>query len=452
MDWQQLLSSKRLGKTRPEPITPGRSPFQQDFDRIVFSSAFRRLQDKAQVFPLADNDYVRTRLTHSMEVSCIGRSMGSGVGAFICREYDLGDIQPSDVGAIVAAACLAHDIGNPPLGHSGEEAIRHWFATSEVARVIAAGMTPAECSDIENYEGNAQGFRILARLQMPDNPGGMQLTCATLGSFAKYPVGSPEIRKIEGVGAKKFNFFQADNKLFAEVAETTGLTPVEGRQYAWHRHPLVFLVEAADDISYQIVDFEDGHMLGIIPYPELEAVMLEIIGTESRSATQLQKLDDPERKVEFLRAKALGTLVGQIITGFVEHHQQILAGELKQPLTELIPAAPALAKISRRSVKDIYNYRRAVEIEAAGFELTEGLLDAFMSAANEVASNHPSYRSQKLIQLLPERYRNEKSSAWRENNYTRLLHILDYISGMTDSYAVSLFKKIKGISLPGVMR
>lgn len=452
MDWRQLLSSKRLGKTSPEPITPGRSPFQQDFDRIVFSSAFRRLQDKAQVFPLADNDYVRTRLTHSMEVSCIGRSMGSGVGAFIRKEYDLGDIQPSDIGAIVAAACLAHDIGNPPLGHSGEEAIRHWFAVSEVARVIAEGMTAAERADIENYEGNAQGFRILARLQMPDNPGGMQLTCATLGAFAKYPVGSTEIKQIEGVAAKKFNFFQADRELFAEVAETTGMTPVPGRQFAWRRHPLAFLVEAADDISYQIVDFEDGHMLGIIPYPEFEEVMLEITGSESRIVSVLRGLDNQERKVEFLRAKTLGTLVGQVVAGFVEHHQQILSGGFKQSLIELIPAAGALKKICCRSARDIYNYRRAVEIEAAGFELTEGLLDAFASAANEVAAGKPSFRSQKLIQLLPERYRNQKSPAWRECNYTRLLHILDYISGMTDSYAVSLFKKIKGISLPGVMR
>jgi dGTPase len=455
MNWKQLLSSKRLGKEKPEIIALGRSPFQQDYDRIVFSSAFRRMQDKAQVFPLAANDYVRTRLTHSMEVSCIGRSLGAGAGVFICENNDVGDIQPSDVGAVVAAASLAHDIGNPPLGHSGEEAIRHWFCNSELAEEMKRNMTAKEQADIERYEGNAQGFRVLSRLQMPDNKGGMQLTCATLGAFTKYPVESFSSSLPPGVASKKFNFFQLDRELFAEVAETTGLIEMAGEDFAWCRHPLAFLVEAADDMSYRIVDFEDGHILGIIDYHDIKELFLSII-KKDRIGDVVEKLDGPERKIEFLRAKALGTLVGEVIDAFKDNHDAMLAGEFESSLIDVIPSAAALEEIQRRSVKDVYTYRRAVEIEAAGFELTEGLLDAFVYAVNDVAlakrkGGKGSYRSRKLLQLIPERYCDVSDPGWLESDYVRLMNILDYISGMTDSYAVSLFKKIKGISLPGIM-
>ncbi len=272
MDWRKLLSPQRLGKKAPDEITPGRSPFQQDFDRIVFSPAFRRMQDKAQVFPLADNDYVHTRLTHSMEVSCVGRSLGAAVGATICARHDLGHIQPSDIGAVVAAAGLVHDIGNPPLGHSGEEAIRYWFQHSELAAEMKAGMTEKQQADIAGYEGNAQGFRVLSKLQMPDNAGGMQLTCATLAAFAKYPVESRVRNRPEGVASKKFNFFQLERDLFKSVAETTGLLPLvnSNDDYCWCRHPLAWLVEAADDIAYRIVDFEDAWVMGILNYSEIE--------------------------------------------------------------------------------------------------------------------------------------------------------------------------------------
>ena len=452
MNWKRLLSSKRLGKTEADAITLGRSPFQQDFDRIVFSSAFRRMQDKAQVFPLAENDYVRTRLTHSMEVACIGRSVGANAGVFICKNHDVGSIQPSDIGAIVAAACLAHDIGNPPLGHSGEEAIRHWFCHSAVAAAMKSQMSPLECADIERYEGNAQGFRVLARLQMPENPGGMQLTCATLGAFTKYPMESFVKNPPAGVASKKFNFFQMDKDLFAEVAETTGLKRIDGNAYCWCRHPLAYLVEAADDICYRIIDFEDSHMLGIITYEELESLFMRIID-DSEFRKKLQEVNDNERRVELMRARAIGKLVSQLTGCFEKHQDQVLHGELQESLIDLIPAADALRKIEARSFEDVYTYRRAVEIEAAGFELTQGLLDAFINSVNDVAAARrngvkPLYRNSRLLLLIPKRYRNEDDPQWLNSAYVRLINILDYISGMTDSYAVSLFKKIKGISLP----
>lgn len=444
MEWKKLLSAQRLGKSTVAELVPGRSPFQQDFDRISFSSAFRRLQDKAQVFPLAENDYVRTRLTHSMEVACVGRSLGTGVGVDICANHDIGAIQPSDIGAIVGAACLAHDIGNPPMGHSGEETIRDWFCHSVIGKEMREEMTDKQKADIVNYEGNAQGFRVLARLQMPDNNGGMQLTCATLAAFAKYPIEAINIEKLSGIGAKKFNFFQDDRDLFAQVAANTALRKLPGQDYAWSRHPLVFLVEAADDISYHIVDFEDGHKLGIIPYKDIEELFMAVI-KKPEIQKDIDALRDPVRKVEFMRAKAIGKLIGELIKAFIKHHDEILAGEFDQALVEVIPSSKALKEIQQRSVDDIYTYQRAVEIEAAGFELTEGLLNTFAAAINDYAGNEkPSYRSKKMIQLIPENYRNTNSQC----SYLRLLNLLDFISSMTDSYAVALYKKIKGISLP----
>ncbi|MCF6175482.1 MAG: deoxyguanosinetriphosphate triphosphohydrolase [Victivallaceae bacterium] len=450
MDWIKLLSLKRLGKQEPDMIMPGRSPFQQDFDRIVFSSAFRRMQDKAQVFPLAENDNVRTRLTHSLECSCVARSLGAQAGVLISELTGMKNIQPSDVGAVVAAAALAHDIGNTPLGHSGEEAIRHWFCNSAIAVEMRKSMNDKECADIERYEGNAQGFRVLARLQMPDNPGGMQLTCATLATFAKYPVESYVESSISGISAKKFNFFQQDRELFTEVAETTGLDKLPGEDYCWKRHPLVFLVEAADDICYNIVDFEDSYRMGIIDFAELRNHFCKIID-DPAVKYKAEKLSDRNRQVEMLRAKALGKLIGEVSIAFEKYHDTILAGELNQPLIELIDSKAVMAKIIQRSIDDIYTFKPAVEIEAAGFELIKGLLDVFVCSVNDIAENSysgASYRSRKLMLLLPDSY-------WKENvmpdstPYNRLLGILDYIAGMTDSYAVSLFKKIRGISLPG---
>lgn len=445
MNWEKLLSAQRLGKTEAAKIVRGRSPFQQDFDRISFSSAFRRLQDKAQVFPLAESSYVRTRLTHSMEVACVGRSLGTGAGVYICDNSDIREIQPSDIGAIVAAASLAHDIGNPPMGHSGEETIRDWFRHSVIGKSMAEKMTDKERADIVNYEGNAQGFRVLAKLQMPDNNGGMQLTSATLAAFAKYPVEAINIKKLSTIGDKKFNFFQDDRDLFAQVAANTGLQKLSGQDYAWCRHPLVFLVEAADDISYQIVDFEDGHKLGIISYEEIEKLFMNVIN-KPEIKKDVEALSDSTLKVEFMRAKAIGTLIGQVIEAFIKNHDKILAGELNQPLVELIPSRDALKIIQKRSVDDIYTYQRAVEIEAAGFELTEGLLNTFAAAMNDYAENgkKASYRSQKMMKLIPEKYHTTSDTS----AYIRLLNLLDFISSMTDSSAVALYKKIKGISLP----
>ena len=449
MEWKQLLSPHRVGSSQPGKISQDRSPFQRDFDRIVFSGSFRRLQDKTQVFPLVKTDYVRTRLTHSLETSSVGRSLGTACGVFLCREFDLGEAQPSDVGAAVAAAALAHDIGNPPLGHAGEEAIRHWFTHSQVALAMRDGMNDNEVADIERYEGNAQGFRVLTRLEMPDQYGGMQLTCATLGAFAKYPVSSRVERRPAGVAGKKFNFFRAEEELFAEVAEHTGL--IEAGPWAWQRHPLAYLVEAADDIAYRIVDFEDGQRLGLIDYAELERLFLEIIDSE-RSAEYVATIDSPIRKAEFLRAQVIGKLVRETVQVFIDHHDELLRGTLEQPLLSYLPCSEPLARIQRRSTRDIYNHRNVAEVVGAGFELVSGMLDIFVPCVNEIAreavgGQSASFRSRRLAALVPDLEKHLSDDLWLHNPYRRLLTILDYVSGMTDSYAVSLYQKLKGISL-----
>lgn len=445
MDWPQLLSLRRLGQPAPDPSDRPRTPFQVDHDRIIFSSAFRRLQDKTQVFPLAESDFVRTRLTHSLEVSCVGRSLGSRVGETICKRHDLGHLHESDFGAIVAAASLAHDLGNPPFGHSGEDAMRHWFLHSPVAKAMHGAFTPAQHADFARYEGNAHAFRVVAALQMPENDGGMQLTCATLGALAKYPIEShvPDAAKLHrGCSGKKFNFFQAEKSLFAQVAEITGLIPRTDQAAWWCRHPLAFLVEAADDICYRTIDFEDAFRHDLISFDEIRTRFLSLIGPGS-SATRVGEFKEKTQAVQFLRAKAIGRLIDQATTAFLEREEAILAGEFDQPLIDVIPASAELREIDLRSQESIYSNRHVIGIEVAGFEVIGKLLDTFAEAANDTAGNK---RSRKRLQLLAEQFVGP-GHVVSEDPYIRLLRLMDFVAGMTDTYAVALFQRVHGIQL-----
>jgi dGTPase len=451
MNWPQLLCADRLGLHKPGIADPARSPFQIDSDRIVFCSAFRRLQDKTQVFPLADNDYVRTRLTHSLEVASVGRSIGARVGAEIVRRHGLeGTFHASDFGAIVSAAALAHDLGNPPFGHSGEDAIRHWFKTSEVAARARAELSVGERADIERFEGNAQGFRLITRLQMPDNPG-LRLTCATLGAFTKYPRESalPPDAEPRGASTKKFGFFQSERDFFTEVAERTGLLRRHTDAGWWARHPLVFLVEAADDLCYRLVDFEDGFRLKHLAYEEVRDRFLRVSG-DPKDRERCDRMADEKDRIAFLRAKAIGTAVEQSAALFLENEEAILSGGWDEPLLDHIAAGPELEAIRRRSVETIYATTRGVEIEAAGYEVLGGLLEVFFGAADDLARHGKaaSDRSRKMLKLVPTQFLGPNRAPHAEA-YWRLLRMIDFVSGMTDSYAVSLYKKVRGISLPG---
>ncbi|MEA3209612.1 MAG: dGTPase [Chthoniobacter sp.] len=451
MQWPKLLCAERLGSKRPADVELQRSPFQRDSDRLIFSSAFRRLQDKTQVFPLANNDYVRTRLTHSLEVASVGRSLGAIVGAAICERGELPGIHASDFGAIVSAAALAHDLGNPPFGHSGEDAIRVWFEKSPVAQDARTPLRKVEQEDLARFEGNAQGFRVITRLQMPDNPG-LRLTHATLGAFTKYSIESlvPDKARVhEGASTKKFGFFQSEREFFTEVADRCGLIRRTPLHAWWTRHPLAFLVEAADDICYRLVDFEDGFRLGFLDYEEICERFVRVIGDPSVRA-RAEQMHESKERIEFLRALAIGAAVQQTAELFLEKEPEILRGEFDQPLIDLIPAGPELEAIKRRSVESIYSTIRGVEIEAAGFAVLGGLLDDFVAAVSDLArrGKHASPRSQKLLRLVPEQSLGPKREP-DPNPYQRLLRMIDFVSGMTDTYAVSLYKKVRGISLPG---
>ena len=335
MNWKKLLNDNRLGIkkiTSGEPLD-GRSQFQKDFDRIVFSPAFRRLQDKTQVFPLPESDFVHTRLTHSLEVSVVGRSLGNLVGERILeRDTNLKkEFTKFHFGEIVAAACLAHDIGNPPFGHSGEDAIAEFFKKGNGKDFKELINDEKKWDDLINYEGNAQGFRIITTLQNPDVKGGLRLTYATLGAFTKYPKESftPDtlIKLKKKKAYKKFGFFQAEKKIFKEVAEATGLDcKKNGSEFWWCRHPLTFLVEAADDICYRIMDLEDGFRLSLISFAETEELMIPLV---NKNDLKGYKGRDEKEKIGYLRAKGISNLVNELADTFMEEEKNILAGKLE---------------------------------------------------------------------------------------------------------------------------
>ena len=436
MDWRQLLSAQRLGHKGAEPVTPSRNPFQKDWDRVVFSSAFRRLQDKTQVHSLSDNDYVRTRLTHSLEVSSVGRSLGAMIGETIVARQAMSGISAAEFGHIVAAACLAHDIGNPPFGHFGEATIRHWFADAAGGAAFLAPLSAAQRQDFLRFEGNAQGFRILSRLQNWRNAGGLRLTCATLGTFAKYPHDSQF-----GEG-RKFGFFQAEAALFAEVAGEIGLLPrTAGAGHGWCRHPLVFLVEAADDICYRVIDLEDGYKIGRLSFAEAEELLKQLVG---RVPPRYSEIEEKGWRIAYLRAKAIGRLAEDAATVFRDCEAAILAGRRETDLLADLPAHRTLDEIAELTRNRIFMTRERYQTEVAGGEILTSLLAAFAGALQEretaggLAGVSP--RARALLNLLPD------AETIPLTRYEWLLAVTDFVSGMTDSYALTQFRRLKGLA------
>jgi dGTPase len=455
LDWKKLLSNRILGEDTPARslAMDGRDQFQRDFDRIAFCSAFRRLQDKTQVFPLPENDFVHTRLTHSLEVSCIGRSLGNLIGKQILEKHKelKTEFTNFHFGEIVAAACLAHDIGNPPFGHSGEDAIAEYFRKGSGQRYQLELKNEKYWNDLVSFEGNAQGFRILTKLQNPHLQGGLRLTYATLGAFTKYPKesGLPDEsanKNVKGKLYKKFGFFQSEKESFKEVAKETGLIKkkIKGIDW-WSRHPLTYLVEAADDICYRIMDLEDGFRLGLLTFAETEELLRPFIKEKSLKGYSERNNNE---KVGYLRAKSISETVQQLSEVFVAEEENILSDNFESTLISEIDSGKALETIKEISVEKIYSYQSVVEREAAGYEVLGGLLDIFISAVNEAAEGKISFRNDSLLKLVPGQFLHTKGKS-PDDLYKRLLKITDFVSGMTDSYAVSLFRKLKGISLPG---
>jgi dGTPase len=438
MDWQRLVSTTRLGREDEHATTGVRTEYLRDWDRLVYSSAFRRLQDKTQVFPLSDSDYVRTRLTHSIEVSSVGRSLGMLCGQFICEKVPGLRMDPQDFGSIIAAACLAHDIGNPPFGHSGEAAIQSWF--NEKGTQYLETFSERERKDFLRFEGNAQGFRLITRLQNSHHRGGFQLTYAVLGAFGKYPRPS-ELPKSKKISEKKFGYCADDAENFKAVAEGVGLVPKGDGAYC--RHPLAFLMEAADDVCYNIVDLEDGHRLGRIPFVEAYRLLSPIAFSSGQAeSASYQLIDSNPGKVEYLRARAIGNLIESVVEVFKENYATIMDGEFEDDLVSKCKFASQLAAIKQVSISHIYTTRAVLEIEAAGFEILGGLLNKVAPALFTPEAER-NLVQKKVAEIVPKQF-NQGASP-----YQRLLGVTDYISGMTDTFALSMFRRLHGMELPG---
>lgn len=427
MDWSKLISNKRYQAAAQSERQ--RSPYQRDADRIIFSAAFRRLQDKTQVHPFPDSDYVRRRLTHSLEVSSVGRSLGTNFGYdIISIDSNMVSIDgfPLDLGQIVANACLAHDIGNPPLGHAGEKAIASWFKEN-LSNALRVSMSSEQILDLEKFEGNAQGFRLLTRLQDSRNDGGLCLTYATLAAFTKYPTTSTNTDK-DYVGSKKHGMFIDDKNHFDDVANEVGLNQLNG---AWRRHPLAFLMEAADDICYSIIDIEDAFKLGRLSYAEVKNILQNISGHVADDVGY----DDSEN-ISWLRAKAIGALIDEVGIAAKRNLNDMISGSLSKSLMDCIPAKSMLIESSTLIRKRVFEWERIISAEIAGTQMITDVLGSLINAIE----NPKSHKNQMLLKIVP-KYDNEASA------YRRILSVTDYISGMTDSYLQKIHKRVTGHSI-----
>jgi len=441
MHWEQLLSLKRQGDTSKrlrKEQDDTRLGFEVDYDRIIFSAAFRSLQDKTQVIPLSKTDFVHTRLTHSLEVSVVGRSLGRLAGKKILEKYphlqEIHGYHMNDFGAIVAAAALAHDIGNPPFGHSGEKAIGEYFSIGK-GQKYKEHLTDKEWQDLIDFEGNANGFSVVTGSR-PGVEGGLRLTYATLGAFTKYPKESLPKKPTKNISDKKYGFFQQDKQFFMEVANELGLIPNKtGNDIGYERHPLAYLVEAADDICYTIIDFEDGINLGLVSEDYALEYLIKLV-KDSIDATKYNALTTKEDRISYLRALAIGSLINDAVKVFVENEELILQGKFPYALTDKSKYEAQMNDIIKLSVKNIYQSREVIEKEINGYQIINNLLDKFITAYNNKHEEKATNFDNLLLKVLPEKHHIEKDSL-----YKRLLHICHFVSMLTDGNAL-LFNKM----------
>lgn len=444
MQWERLLSLKKQGDTEPrirKEQDPTRLGFEVDYDRIIFSPAFRTLQDKTQVIPLSKTDFVHTRLTHSLEVSVVGRSLGRSAGSFILEKYphlkELG-YQVNDFGAIVAAAALSHDIGNPPFGHSGEKAIGEYFLNGK-GKKYKQELTPKEYQDLVSFEGNANGLMVLSS-SMFGNEGGLRISYATLGAFMKYPKESLPIKPTNRIADKKYGFFQADKEFVQGVADELGLIPNKtGDDIGYERHPLTYLVEAADDICYTIIDFEDGINLGWIDEEYALEYLIKLV-KDNINSSKYNQLKTREDRVSYLRAVAIGRMINEVIEVFKENEGKILTGDFPYALTDKSRFKAQLDDIIKICVKKIYQSNEVTQKEITGYKVISVLLDTFTTAYNNKYEGKTSNYDKLLLRLLPEKYKAEET----KSVYERLLHICHFVSLLTDGNALQIYHIIQG--------
>ncbi len=444
MEWKQLISNKRLGQEhRHTERHDDRTEFKRDYDRLIFSAPFRRLQNKTQVFPLPGSVFVHNRLTHSLEVASVGMSLGNDVSRRLIDEKrpELRGSIFEEIGQIVSTACLAHDLGNPPFGHSGEKAIQTFF-TEGAGSALKSQVSSAFWDDITHFEGNANAFRLLTHQFKGRRKGGFVMTYSTLASIVKYPFAS------SAAGKKgKFGFFQSEEEYFKRIADEMGIICVSknGEPLRYVRHPLVYLVEAADDICYEIMDIEDAHKLKILTYQETEELLLGFFDEENRQKILKRIIDenlrDTNEKVVYMRACVIGKLENECVNTFINHEDEILNGTFEGSLIKHINKLQkeAYERCAKLSVERIYRSRPVLDVELSGYKIMATLMEQMTEAVM-----HPDrYYSQQLIDRVSSQY------DINDNDLeTRLMAVIDYISGMTDIYALDVYQKINGISLP----
>ncbi|MBK1442428.1 deoxyguanosinetriphosphate triphosphohydrolase [Parapedobacter sp. ISTM3] len=447
MNWKQLLSAKRWGyeSRQVDDQHDARSEFQRDYDRLIFSSPFRRLQNKTQVFPLPGSVFVHNRLTHSLEVASVGRSLGRIFYNEMRRanpEIDNEIPYLQEVGNIVSAACLSHDLGNPAFGHSGEAAISNYF-TDGIGVEFKDQVTPAEWADLTHFEGNANALRILTHPFAGKDEHGFALTYTTLAAIVKYPCAAIDGHDKNTHHRKKYGFFKSEEPVFEKIAQALGLIKDADVQTGYKRHPLVYLVEAADDICYNIIDLEDAHRLGILSYEQVERLLLPVCRDDQLEG-RLKKLADFDSRISLLRAKAINTLIMSCAKVFAENQDALLRGQFGQPLMAAVDVdlVNAMRAIEQVSVEKIYNAQSVVQIEVAGYKVMNGLLEEFIPAY--LKQERTKYDT-KLLALMPQQFYTQ-----RQDTYAKIRSVLDFVSGMTDLYAVELYRKIKGISFPSL--
>ena len=443
MEWKQLISNKRFGQEHKHAeLHYDRSEFKRDYDRLIFSSAFRRLQNKTQVFPLPGSIFVHNRLTHSLEVASVGMSIGNDISRHVIQKRpELKDTLVEEIGTIVSAACLAHDLGNPPFGHSGEKAIQTFFSEGP-GQKIKSMVSSEFWDDITHFEGNANAFRILTHRFKGRRQGGFVMTYSMLASIVKYPFASC----LAGDHGK-FGFFASDADSYRKIADELGIlcksAPGEPLKYA--RHPLVYMVEAADDICYEIMDIEDSHKLKILSFAETEHLLLsffdEDIQQKIRQRIIDEELTDENEKVVYMRASVIGKLENECVAAFLAHEEEILAGTFEGSLIDHISERQkkAYKECEKISYSKIYQSKPVLDIELSGYKIMATLMEVFI----EAAVNPSRFYSKQLLRRVSSQYDIEN-----ENLEERIMAVIDYISGMTDIYALDIYQKINGISLP----
>lgn len=447
MDLNSIFTSQRTGNNPNTKVS--RTDFQRDFDRIIFSSAFRRLQNKTQVFPLPGSVFVHNRLTHSLEVSSVGRSLGNVIGEFIYGQFknDLNEESKNfylhNLSNVIAAGCLCHDVGNPAFGHSGEDAIASYFDRNDTS--LKSKFNEKEWADLVNFEGNANAIRVLAQQQQGKDAGGVQLTLSTLASIAKYPCEA--IAKKKGVvHRKKFGFFQNEKDIFLEIAKSTSMIKENDDPYIFKRHPFVWLVEAADDICYNIIDMEDAHRLGIVSTADCKNLFFELVKSETddikRVEQKLDSISNENEQISYLRAKVINALINKSIELYKNNFDKILQGNLEKGLLDIYKSEnKTLQDIESFSIEKIYNHKAVVEIENAGYNVMYELLDHFIPSILKSTDERKSY-DKKALKLLPKQFFYEDGT-----DYQKVLGVIDFVSGMTDNFATDLYRKIKGIDI-----